>query len=86
MIAAILDAAHRLDDGLRQRFGRPYHALLGLGLVIEIVRRVREIGDVPESSAGIVKIALAVLLFAVLLVHQLGELHEHAARRRDPAG
>jgi hypothetical protein len=82
MIGSILKAASRLDVWLGRQFGRPYHALLAIGLVLEIVQRVREIGDIERWDAGIVRSSLALLLFAALLVHQLGELNEHVERRR----
>ena len=63
------------------QFGRPYHALLGVGLVVEIVQRVRELGE--TTSWDTVRTWLAILLFAALLVRQLGELHEHVDRRRE---
>ena len=86
MVKEFLGAMQRLDEALKHRFGRPYSAILGVGLVIEIVRRVREIGDVAGSGSGMVKIALALLLYCLLLVHQLGELRERAEQRRARAG
>lgn len=82
MIGGLLHAAHRLDNWLRRHFGRPYHAILGIGLVIEIARHVRELTEIGKTASGIIKLILAVILFTALLVHQLGELSEHAARRR----
>ena len=86
MIEAVLYYAHRLDAWLRLRLGPPYHALLGLGLVIEIGRHVHELADLHISTAGIVRSLLQLVLYSVLLVHQLGELHAHFAARREAAG
>ena len=86
MVKEFLGAMQRLDEALKHRFGRPYSAILGVGLIIEIVRRVREIGEVAGSSASLLRIALTLLLFCLLLVHQLGELHERAEHRRARAG
>jgi hypothetical protein len=83
MIGAILNAAHGLDNWLRVHLGRPYHGILAIGLVIEIGRRLREFPDIVGSAGGIVKVVIAVVFFAVLLIHQVGELGEHAARRRE---
>jgi hypothetical protein len=81
MISAVLTGAHRLDEWLRARFGRPYHALLGIGLVAEIVKEVRERFDDSAPEAGLIRTVLALLLFAALLIHQLGELRENLERR-----
>jgi len=40
MLTWIAASAHRLDGWLQERFGRPYNALLGVGLVVEIIRRL----------------------------------------------
>jgi len=86
MVRGFLGAMQRLDEALKHRFGRPYSAILGVGLAIEIVRRVHEIGDVAISGSGAVKIALTLLLYCLLLVHQLGELRERTERRRARSG
>jgi hypothetical protein len=78
----MLKAAHRLDDWLREMLGRPYHAVLGIGLVLEIIARLRELHEAPATSVGIVRLVLVMVLYLLLLVHQLGELSEHAERRR----
>jgi hypothetical protein len=82
MIGEALRAVHEIDAWLRRMLGRPYHAALGLGLVLEITARVRELYEAPEKSGGIVRLALVLLLFLLLLVHQVGELSDHAERRR----
>jgi hypothetical protein len=55
---------------------------LGLGLVLEIIARVRELHDAPATTGGIVRRALVMPLYLLLLVHQIGELSDHAERRR----
>lgn len=82
MINSILKAASGLDLWLGRQFGRPYHALLAIGLVLEIAQHVREVGELSRWHAGLVRTGLATLLFTALLVHQLGELYAHAERRR----
>ncbi len=81
MVTEFLKGAHRLDDWLQRALGRPYHLILGIGLVIEIVRRLHDIKEIFESAGGILKAALTLALFALLLINQLAELHAHAARR-----
>ena len=81
MLGAVTNAARRLERWLSATFGRPYHALLAIGIVIEIVQHCREL---PEKLDGatVIRTLLALLLFCVLLVHQLGELSEHSEHRR----
>jgi hypothetical protein len=83
MIAAILHGARWLDEAAGRRLGPAYHAVLGIGLVAEIVRRVHELGDLQRSGVGAI---LAVALFGLLLLHQLGELAEHWDKRRKRTG
>lgn len=85
MIVEFLSGVHRLDGFLETRVGRPYHVLLGVGLVAEIVKELSELDKLGESAGGIVRTAFSLLLFAALLIHQLGELHEHAERRGESA-
>jgi hypothetical protein len=82
MFLAALNAARRLDLWLGKTFGRPYHVLLGAGIVIEIVQHVREMVEHPPSGEHLIRSTLAILLFLALLVHQIGELSEHAEQRR----
>jgi hypothetical protein len=85
MIVEILHGARRLDAWVRLRLGRPYHLILNVGLVEEIVRHLRELGEVRDSAGGIIRILALVAFFALLLVHELGELHGHIERRRPAA-
>jgi hypothetical protein len=82
MIREMLRAAHRLDDWLREILGRPYHAALGIGLILELIARIRELHEAPGAISGIVRLALVILLYLLLLIHQIGELSDHAERRR----
>jgi hypothetical protein len=78
----MLNAVHRLDDRLREILGRPYHAALGIGLVLEIIAHLHELHEAPAKFAGIVRLVLVMLLYLLLLIHQIGELSEHAEQRR----
>ena len=78
----MLHMARRLDLWLGAMLGRPYHALLGFGIILEIVQRIREFEEKSFNTLGVVKTVLTIILFLALLVHQLGELSEHAERRR----
>jgi hypothetical protein len=81
MLLAVTAAARRLDLWLSKNLGRPYHVLLGVGIVIEIVQHCRELAEKPSAGANIIAIALAIAVLLALLVHQAGELSEHAERR-----
>ena len=82
MLSVITDAARRLELWLGRTLGRPYHALLAIGIGVEMIQHCREL---PEKLEGgeIVKTVLAIVLFLALLVHQAGELSEHAKARRE---
>lgn len=82
MFSMTLRCAHRIDAWLRRRLGPPYHVILGIGLVIEIIRHVRELVEVGASPRGMIGIVLLLVFYVVLLVHQLGELEVHLAHRR----
>ena len=82
MFHAVTNAARNLELWLSRTFGRPYHALLGIGIVVEIVQHCRELPEKLDGAA-VLKAALAILLFVVLLVHQAGELSERAEERRE---
>jgi len=86
MIREVLRLAGKLDDSLRTRLGRPYHALLGAGLVVEIVKSAREAPHWGERAGGAAAAGFAILLFSALLLHQLAELGAHVERRRRPPG
>jgi hypothetical protein len=83
MIAEILQAAHRMDAGLVRVLGRPYHVVLGIGLVIEVVVRFRELRDAAETTVGLMRLTLVMLLYLALLIHQVGELHAHMKEKRE---
>jgi hypothetical protein len=83
MIFAILRQASRLDAILSAKIGRPYRAILSAGLVLEIVRRIREIAELPASERGYAGLIVVLIFYAALLINQLGELFhrlEHARK------
>jgi hypothetical protein len=85
MILDILGGARRFDALLRSRLGRPYHVILNIGLVEEIVRHLRELAEIGDSAARAARILALVVFYSLLLVHELGELYGLAERRRRPA-
>ena len=66
MIGALLRTAAWLDGWLQDKVGEPYRTLLGVGLAIEIARRVRDIPELLHADKGIVGDALSLLLFVAL--------------------
>lgn len=78
----MLYMARRLDLWLSLTLGRPYHALLGFGIALEIVHHIRGFAENSFDGLGVAKTLLAIILFLALLVHQLGELSAHVERRR----
>jgi hypothetical protein len=83
MITEFLQATHRIDAGIQRALGRPYHVVLGIGLVVEIVERFRQLREAGASSAGLVHLVLVMMLYAALLIHQFGELHTHMKEKRE---
>jgi hypothetical protein len=89
MIGWLADRAYRLDAWLQTRLGRPYSALLSVGLIIEIVRGMMAFPEHLAARATLIGRALVLLMEAALLVHQVGNLSHHLprrARRRDGGG
>jgi len=82
MVIQVLRAARRLDEAIKARLGRPYNAILSLGLVLEIARLMHELVSRPQESAGTVRLVVSMVFYALLLIHQLGELSERAENRR----
>lgn len=82
MLRWISGQALRLDEWLQATLGRPYNALLGVGLIIEIVRHVTEmphrITEVPRLIPSLLVMAMEV----ALLIHQVGALSHHLPKER----
>jgi hypothetical protein len=82
MILWICRWARRLDEWLQARLGRPYNALLGVGLVYEIVEQLGHIGTRLQSAPNLLRSLLILLVTFALLLHQVGALSHHIDRRR----
>jgi len=50
MVKELLHAVCWLYGALKERLGQPYHVVLGAGLAIEIIRRVRELLDATHKK------------------------------------
>ncbi|THD67128.1 hypothetical protein [Phenylobacterium sp.] len=81
MIRNLAQLAYRLDEWLQTKLGRPYNALLGVGLVLGLIHQFQ---DLPKDFArgGGVSTLLIAAMDVALLVNQAGQFHQHLERRR----
>jgi hypothetical protein len=79
MITTLFRAIGWINRRLQSRMGPLFNVLLCIGLVIEIAHHVREAGE--RHYAVTLQSALSIVLFLLLLLHQLAELGEHVERR-----
>jgi hypothetical protein len=84
MLRYITSSALRLDQALQRKFGRPYNALLAVVLVGEIVRQAIEFPEKLASKPRLIGVVLSFVVELALLIHQVGALHHHLARRNQP--
>jgi hypothetical protein len=85
MILQISRWAHDLDAWLQSRIGRPYNVLLTIGLVAEIVGRVRHLPELVTSASGELRLVFVIVLEMALLIHQVG-LISHVVEPRARTG
>lgn len=81
MIRNLAQLAYHLDEWLQTKLGRPYNALLGVGLVLGLAHQFQ---DLPKDFAhgGGVSTLLIAAMDVALLVNQAGQFHQHMERRR----
>ena len=82
MILMICRWARQLDEWLQARLGRPYNALLGFGLVVEIIDQAGRLPQRLESAPNMIRSVLILAVEFALLLHQVGALSNHIDRRR----
>jgi hypothetical protein len=85
MLKPITRAALWLDNWLQSHLGRPYNALLSVGLIIEVFQHIRELPEKFHLSSHLFAEAFAILFELALLVHQVGAL-SHRFEARDATG
>jgi hypothetical protein len=83
MIQEILAASHRLNRWLQDTLGEPYRTVLGIGLLVEIGKSLRDFPALFHSGKGAVGETLSLVLFVVLFIDQLAGFHERMAARRE---
>jgi hypothetical protein len=81
MLKFITSSALRLDEYLQEKLGRPYNVMLAVLLMGEIVRRAAEFPHKLTSKINILGIILSIIVEMALLIHQIGALDHHIARR-----
>jgi hypothetical protein len=81
MIVEALRAAHHLDQKLNEKLGRPYHAVLSIALIGEIIHRFQEFRTLPFNTAHLGELIVPFLVGLALLIHQLGEMSERMENR-----
>jgi hypothetical protein len=81
MISHLIAWAAQADDWLDRRLGRPYVAILSIGLVGEIIRRVVELFEHVPDQTRLIQLGWLVVLNSALLLHQMASLH-HLRQRR----
>ena len=86
MIRYVVGAAFRLDRWLHVKLGRPYAIALSVGLVLDILHRIRDAPEHVKSMHGAIGAILAVFMELALLLHQIAELHERFEPAAEPDG
>ena len=81
MIRSLAQLAYHLDEWLQAKLGRPYNALLGVGLVLGLIHQVQDLPKDFARGSGVNTLLIAVMDVA-LLVNQAGQFHRHMERRR----
>jgi hypothetical protein len=81
MIRNLIKLAYQLDEWLQEKLGRPYNALLGVGLVLGLIHQVQDLPKDLTHNGGVSTLLIAVMDVA-LLVNQAGQFHQHMERRR----
>jgi hypothetical protein len=77
----MLNLAHRADEAIRTAVGRPYHVVIGIGLTLEIIDRIRQLHEATATAGSLIRTAVTIAFCLVLLLHQLGELSERIDNR-----
>ena len=84
LLGRITALAHRFDQWLLTRVGRPYNIALGSGLVLSIVATAKGLFATVITPGNVIVAVAAVVFELALLINQLSQLHSfrEAVRRR----
>ena len=80
MIGFIARLAYRIDQWLERTLGRPYNVILGIGLIVEIVRRLIDLPSRMHSMPHVAGEVVLMVMASLLLIHQIGALSHHVER------
>lgn len=90
MFRAITNWARWLDEWLETNLGRPYNAVLSVGLVLEMASKFQTLPATLTHGKGLIGILFSLVVEAALLINQLGEFshrrHKRKARKAAAAG
>ena len=81
MIRNLAQLAYLLDEWLQEKLGRPYNALLGVGIVLGLIHQITDLPKDFSHGAGIGNLFF-VAMDGALLINQAGQFHQHMERRR----
>ncbi|MBS0361506.1 MAG: hypothetical protein JSR98_09005 [Proteobacteria bacterium] len=81
MIRYLLQLAWHLDEWLQEKLGRPYNALLAVGIVLGLLHQIQDLPKDFTHGFGIGTL-LFVAMDLALLINQAGQFHQHMERRR----
>jgi len=82
MFRAITDWARWLDQWLETNLGRPYNAVLTVGLVLEMINKLQTLPATITHGKGLIGILFSLVVEAALLINQLGEFSHRRHKLR----
>ncbi|HWA61524.1 MAG TPA: hypothetical protein VG939_09115 [Caulobacteraceae bacterium] len=81
MFNSLLQIAAVLDAWLHRNFGRPYMAMLGVGLVLGLGDNLSGLSRDLASKGATSKILVVAVFQVALLINQLAQFHEYRQLR-----
>lgn len=82
MFRGITDGARQLDEWLENNLGRPYHMVLTVGLVLEMVQKLQTLPKSFTHTGGLIGLMFALAVQSALLINQLGEFSHRREKLR----
>jgi hypothetical protein len=82
MLHLITHAAYELDRWLKHHIGRPYTVVLGASLIAGIVTAIQSLMKEIGTTTHVTTLVGAVAVQTLLLINQLGQLHEYREANR----